>query len=437
MKRVLGFFLRFLFIILALAGAGAAWFYFDEAEPEESEKSFVPVRAEQPVRRDVEEILEVHGNLESSNQVTILPKVSGSVTSLYANVGDTVKEGEILAEIDREAYRLEKERADIAFNSASSTWTRINRLYNSGSATRQNWEDARAAYLSAEAQASAAALRYGWTRVPSPTTGVVLMKHTAVGSLVSPEAGTPLYTIGSLETLEADLFIPEEYLAAFNGQTPDVRIAPEAFPDLILDAEISTVAPWVDPVTRSFVVTCRIPPDEAARGGLRPGMLMTARFILSVRRNVLTLPSTALTSGKGFWFVNSEGKASYQALEGARIIGSYVLLPDSMEGRTCVTVGQHFLSEGTDVRILNREGESKSEAPRGEKIGVAEKNAAVSEAAAGSRIRLADVNRSANNIRGSGAGAEADTKSGGAQNGENLFSAGRSAAFVRKGGDSE
>ena len=353
MNKAVRFFFRFVIVLLAAGSAAVIWIFSGGGESAPSDPPPVPVRAERAVVRDVEDVLTIHGNLKSSNQVTILPKVSGAVTALYADVGDSVEEGDVLAEIDREAYRLDKERADAAYAAASSTWVRIDRLYGTGSATRQDWEEARAAYLSAEAQAAAARLRYGWTRVPAPTAGVVLMRHAAVGSLVSPEAGTPLFTIGSLESLDVDFLVPEAHLATFEGRTPRIRVAPEAFPDELTDAEISTVAPWVDPITRTFVVTCRLPPDDEKAEYLRPGMLMTAEFVLSVRQGVRTLPVGALTSGKGIWSVNDDGKAEFFPLTSPRIVGPYVLVPDSFGDGLFVTEGQHFLAEGAEVRILN------------------------------------------------------------------------------------
>jgi membrane fusion protein, multidrug efflux system len=355
-SRGSGVFLRILAVLVVAGGAVASWLFFGGGETASEESPPVPVRTKIPIREDVEEILRVYGNLKSANQVTVLPKVSGAVTAIEAGVGDPVEEGDLLAEIDREAYRLEKGRADAALAATSSTWFRIDRLYGSGSATRQEWEEARAAYLSAEAQAAGAALRYGWTRVLSPADGVILMKHAAVGSLVSPEAGTPLFTIGSLEDLQVELSVPEENLAAFEGRFPDVRMMPEAFGGIQIDAEIVSVAPWVDPVTRTFAVTCRVSSGEDKAVALRPGMLMAADFVLSLRRDVLTLPVSALTSGKGLWEADEGGRARFIELDRPTVVGSRVLIPDSLEGRRFVTEGQHFLVDGAEVRILESPG---------------------------------------------------------------------------------
>lgn len=311
-----------------------------------------PVRVEKPVVRRLEETITAYGNLKSANQVTLLPRVAGSITALFAEAGDAVVEGSLLAEIDREAYELDLMRADAAYVSASSTWERIDRLFTAGNSTRQNWEDARAAHIAAEAQSAAARLRYDWTLVHSPTEGVVLTRHVNVGSLVAPEAGTPLYTVGSLDNLEVELRLPEAYYPAFSAGVPGIRAIADSFPEMPLVAQIRLLAPWIDPATRTFTVTCRILPDESTRLFLRPGMLLHVEFILNVRDEVLTLPESALGGGKWIWSVDSEGLARRLELDAPFLSSGFVVVPGDWEGGRFVVEGQHFLREGAELRIL-------------------------------------------------------------------------------------
>ncbi len=312
-----------------------------------------PVRVEKPVKRRLEETLSAYGNLKSANQVTLLPKVAGSITALFAEVGDAVEEGSLLAEIDREAYKFDLIRAEAVYVNAASTWERIDRLFTAGNSTRQNWEEARAAHTAAEAQSAAAKLRFDWTLVHSPVVGVVLVRHVNVGSLVAPDAGTPLYTVGSLDNLEVAVRLPAAYYPAFNTGDPAVRAAADSFPDSPLEAQIRSVAPWIDPATRTFTVTCRILPDESARLFLLPGMLLYVEFVLDVRDEVLTLPESALGGGKWIWSVDSEGRARRLELEVPFLSSGYVVVPGEWEGGRFIVEGQHFLREGTELRILS------------------------------------------------------------------------------------
>ncbi|RKX75386.1 MAG: hypothetical protein DRP60_08895 [Spirochaetes bacterium] len=346
-------------IAVIAAAVSAAWFFNSGKAAAALESPPVPVRVEEPVIRNLEEVFTAYGNLESANQVTVLPKVAGGVTAMYADVGDAVTRESLLAEIDREAYQLDLDRAQAAYDSASSTWERINRLYQSGSATRQDWEDARAANTAAEARAAGARLRFSWTLVHSPVEGVVLVKHVNTGSLVAPEAATPLYTLGSLENLNVEVQIPETYLPYFSnsgdGLIPEIRAYSESFSGVPLAAQILSVAPWINPQTRSFTVTCSIQPDNQSRSFLRPGMLLSLVFILDVHQEVLTLPESVLTAGMWVWKVeSSQIKETARRLELKNPLSSagFIVVPRDWAGGRYIVEGQHFLKNGTAVRVL-------------------------------------------------------------------------------------
>ncbi len=350
MKKNTRIILQITVLLLVLGSVGTVWIFLDNREIASPGKPAKPVLTAMPIQADLEETVLAWGNLRSADMVSILPRVAGSITAAYVEVGDGVVKGQILAEIDREAYRLAYEQAEAARSATASSWERIDRLYSSGSATRQNWENARASHLAAEAQASVARLRYDWTLVSSPTTGVVLRKHVNAGSLVSPEAGMPLYTVGSLENLELEISLPEVWYPAFIGDDiPLVNLKSDSFPELVIVGEIRSVAPWVDPVTRSFQVVCGVSSDKA---WLRPGMLLSAEFVTGYFKDVFILPETALSRGTGIWKAEDSREARFVDLDNPRLINGYLLVPPDKANANYIVEGQHFLKEGDEVQII-------------------------------------------------------------------------------------
>ncbi len=353
--------------------------------------TLTPVRVQNPRRENLAETITAFGVIRSANQVSVLPRVGGMVTALEAEVGDEVEKGMLLALIDPELYRLDLQRAQAAYSSAASTWDRVNRLYSSGGATRQQWEDARSAHSAAEAQAAQARLRYEWTRVSSPNDGAVLVRHVAVGSLVAPEAGTPLYTIGSLDDLEVELQIPEQYYPVFADGIPRVDAGSDVYPGRSIPISIRTVAPWIDPKTRRFTVRCAVGEssvrnrvlggaapaagadilnaDSGASGKtadsadtgepllLRPGMLVEVVFTLRMNPRLLSLPVEALSGENGLWTVDSEGRARMMSFDSPFTVGGRVAIPDEWDGMRFVVEGQHFLQQGEKVRVLDNDDE--------------------------------------------------------------------------------
>jgi RND family efflux transporter MFP subunit len=343
-------------IIFAIAAAVVAVrFLILSGAAEKDGKLPVPVRVAVPEIRRLEETVSVQGNLKSENQVTVVPKVQGSVTDIFADVGDAVGKGTLLARIDSEAYRLDLQRSEAGYSSAASTWERVDRLYAAGSATRQTWEDARAVFTASEAQTAAARLRLSWTEVRSPADGVVLVRHVNPGSLVAPDGNTPLFTVGSLENLEVELNIPEAWYPEFINSVPAVRAVPENFPGKRVEAVIRSVAPFVNPQTRTFSVVCRVNPGT--EDVLRPGMLMKVDFVVSVFEDTYSLPVSALTAGHGIWLVSPDSLAVFRTIESPFVSSGYVAVPDDWAEEKFVIEGQHFLQDGQTVRVLNPDTE--------------------------------------------------------------------------------
>jgi len=339
-------------VLIAVVGVGVAAVILTPGRSTgEAVPAAIPVRITEPRRMDLDEAVGAWGVVASADQVTLLPKVSGTITALSVDEGDSVTRGDVLAEIDPEVYRLEWRQAEAARTAARSTWERLDALYASGNATRQAWEEARAADETAEARADASRLRYDWTKVVSPITGVVLVRHAAVGSLASPTAPTPLYTLGSLDDLEVTVRLPEASYPDFLSEPPsEIRAVSDAEPHRPLDVAIKSVSPRVDPRTRTFGVTCHVQaPDD---GYLRPGMLVDLSFVLDDAPEVPTLPAEALVAGGHLWSLDDEDRPVMRELPNPRIVGDFLEIPEDWMGQRFVIEGQYFLDERSSVRIL-------------------------------------------------------------------------------------
>ena len=351
MKTSSRVFLQILVLLAILAPVGGFWWFRQHQNPQAQEALPKPVRVVIPQRGDLERWVKASGILASENQVTLVPKVSGSVESLLVKVGDAVGIGMPVADIEREAYALDLRRAQAAQTQAASTWERIDRLYKTGNATRQDWEDARAARDATDAQASSAQMRYDWSRLTSPIDGVVLVRHVNEGALVAPEARTPVYTLGSLDALEVTLNIPSGRYEEFSQGVEAVRLIPASSPSIVLEAQVNTISPWVNPKTRSFEVVCSFANSDDL---LRPGMLMDAQITLSTEYGVLMVEEEVLVNGNALWVVR-EGRAQKIVLDEVEIHQGALKLPDSFDQLQVVVEGQHFLREGEEVSILEEQ----------------------------------------------------------------------------------
>jgi HlyD family secretion protein len=139
-------------------------------------------------------------------EVDVSSRISSRVTSLAKDEGQEVKKGETMAMLDDSIVAAQKDAAGAVFNNVSDTYTRSKNLFASQSISEQQYDSARSAYVSAQAQLKQAQVMLDEATVKAPWSGIILKKHVEEGELVSP--GSPLFTIGDLSVAKVTIYLP-------------------------------------------------------------------------------------------------------------------------------------------------------------------------------------------------------------------------------------
>lgn len=325
----------------------------DRAEVREEIK--LPVVVSKPERRTITQALRIGSYVESEQVVTVLPKASGTLTTLSVDVGDFVREGQVIAQIDSEPYRLALSQAETARDAAQSAYERAQTLHEVGSVSDQTLEQAKTQLDAAQSQYESAELSVRNTTIRSPVTGSVVARHRSAGALVGSQV--PVVTISSTQDLIISAEVPEQYIAEFVERRAGiaVRVSLPAIDRNDLPAWIKFVSPYIRPETRTFRVACEIGGNTTS---VLPGMYVELDFILAERRDVLVLPYDALVAGTTLWFVEGEPPLARSFTFEPEFSNEELFqLPDEYAERRFVIDGQHFLSEGLPVRIVGAQPE--------------------------------------------------------------------------------
>jgi RND family efflux transporter MFP subunit len=347
-RRTAAGIIKYLLVLAGLGGVAALWYQAQSVESAVREEMRIPVRVVEPRRGPVKRTYQVGGHLESESMVTVLPRIAGSLNELVVDVGERVREGELIARIDDEPYVLTLRQAEAAYLSAKSTFERTEQLYESNATSRQNYEQAKGQYEATKSQFELARLNLAYTEIRAPVSGAVVQRHTSVGNLVGSQV--PIVTIADLDNLEVKAAISERYYSSFAADPAsiEVTVTIPALDGRRTVGEIVRVSPYVAPQTKSFEVTCALvdPPQLA-----RPGMYVELTFALENRRDVLSVPNEALVGGTTLWYLEGE-KARKLEIEPGLQTDTVTVVPDSLEGKSILIEGQHFLSDGQPVDVL-------------------------------------------------------------------------------------
>jgi len=386
-------------LVVALAAAGYFLGYLPRQRREDvlaaeakAEGQDLPVVNVAPVTRSaLKTSLVLPGNIQAVTEAPILARASGYIRKRYVDIGDRVKEGQVVAEIEAPELDQQIKQAQAAIDQAHSTvqqaeasvqQARSNEnlarvtaqrwanLFQRGVVSRQDNDSAQTQYEAQQAnvqalekavaagRSSAAAAEANLARlqqlleyltVRAPFAGVITLRNVDSGVLVT-EGNTLLYRVAQTDRLRTYLNVPQ-------ADASNVRVGQAAIltlPDLPgrkFSGTVARTANALDPSTRTLLVEVQVPNSS---GTLMPGEY--ALVDLSVPRSdpPLLIPGDTLvvrSDGPQVAVVNPDGKVHFALIQLGRDFGDRIeVLSGLKEGQRVAVNPSDAIREGVTVK---------------------------------------------------------------------------------------
>ncbi|HEX6059384.1 MAG TPA: efflux RND transporter periplasmic adaptor subunit [Gemmatimonadaceae bacterium] len=290
------------------------------------------------------------GTVEAIRTVLVNAQLAGTVLRIYAEEGDTVRAGAVLARLDARELEAQLRSAEAALEVASRAAERAETLHAERIITAAEYERDRAAYVAALATRDQLRTRLGYATVRAPISGVVIQQRIEAGGAVGVQ--TPMFTVADISTLVVLAPVSELHVASLDPGDP-VDVALDALAGRVLTGHIRRVFPSADTVTRLVPVEVALT-GTAAREAL-PGFLARVTFHLDPRTGVLMVPAGAVVedAGGAAVFVVRDGRASRRRVErGGTFEGRVEIVDGLFAGETVVVAGAAELRDGAAVRVV-------------------------------------------------------------------------------------
>jgi RND family efflux transporter MFP subunit len=273
----------------------------------------------------------------------IAPQMAGRITKINVEIGDFVKEGQILAEIDK-AQLLQ---AQLQLQNQEVELQRLKSLYEEGGLSQSDYDAIQMQYNVLKTQVENLVEN---TTLRSPINGVVTARNYDVGDMYA--MSMPIFTVEQIVPVKLLVGISEtDYSKVKKGDS--VEVTADAIPGKTFYGKINRIYPTVDPTTRTFTAEVKIDNNYKT---LRPGMFVRATVNFGTNNNVV-IPDVAVVkqqgSGERFVYVlNEDGTVTYQKVELGRRMGTeYEVLAGLQDGAKVVTGGQIRLKDGVKVSV--------------------------------------------------------------------------------------
>ena len=359
------------------------------------------VQTEPVKREDVHRVIDVVGTLAAADEVIVSSEAMGKVVRIRADLGDRVRAGDVIVEIDREKlqYKLDQQRATLnrslakfgvtqadevlppidqtpdvrkaATQLAQSelAWKRAGELSRASLISQEQLEGAEAKYvtdkaayesavqnakdLRADIDASEASLRLAERElmdasIKAPFDGFIQKRLVSLGQFVQVQ--TPIAGLVKVDPLKLIAEVPER-MAPWVKVGGGVSLSVEAYPDRRIEGTVSRLSPAINQQTRAFPLEAEVPNHD---GLLKPGTFARARLESERTDSVMTVPYVAIQNRYGvnrLFVVKGDRLASVEIKLGDRL-GDRIEITDGIKaGEPVVISDVDRLSDDMKVQV--------------------------------------------------------------------------------------
>ena len=341
--------LLFLLLLMALVLSGCQSQQDQSEQSEDEEVATIPVEAEALERGSIAAFYSATGTLEADREARVVPRLAGQIVSIEVEEGDFVERGQVLARVDADRLRIEKQQADADLSRMRQDYERHQEMHARNLISTEVFERVKYDFEAQTARVELVELELSYSAITAPFSGVVSERMIKLGNQVN--TAEPIFVITAMDPLQATLDVPERELARLANDQP-VAVTMDALPNQTFAGFIQRISPVVDAGSGTFRVTVEVN-DQTGR--LRPGMFGRFQVIYDERDSVLLAPVAAVTveDGRASVYVVEGDEAYQREIEiGYRNNGKYEVVSGLIEGDRVIVVGQAALRDGSKVQVL-------------------------------------------------------------------------------------
>lgn len=330
------------------------------------------------------------GSLRPKEQVDVTAKATGRVQRLTYQLGDFVKNGAVIAELEDDELQQQVSRAKAALavvnaatrqrmaelENSKANFGRMERLMKEGLIPRSDFESSRTSYEVVQAQLELSKaqenqaraeireleIRLSQARITAPMDGFISKRHVDQGALVNP--AMPIVTLVNLSTMVTMASVPEQAVGKLRvGAAAKVEV--DAFGEQVFQGRVARIAPVLDAATRSAIVEVEIPNRDTR---LRAEMFARVTLDLGAMRPAILIPRDGLVyrGTQPGVFLADRGRSAFRPIETGQTIGADVEVMANLDaGTKIVTRGAAMLGEGDQLKVVGLEANA-APVPEGE-----------------------------------------------------------------------
>lgn len=328
-------------LIAAVAMAGVSC--KEKKAVQEQTETIPSVTVETVSSREVIQQTVFTGTVEADVVNNIAPQQPRRISRILVDVGDRVKAGQLLVELDRSSLVQAKAQMD----NALIEYERTNELYEFGGASKSEWDARRLQYDVAKSTYDNLLEN---TTLVSPVAGIVSARNYDNGDMAG---SSPILVVEQIRPVKIMINVSESLFSKVR-RGMKIYVTFDAYGDEQFTGKVTRIYPTVDNSTRTFQVEVSLPNSDER---IRPGMFARVTLPYDVAKHVVISDRAILKlmgSGDRYVYIYNpaDGTVRYSKVElGRRMDAEYEVLSGVENGDKVVVIGQNALSNGAKVEL--------------------------------------------------------------------------------------
>ena len=338
-----------------------------ETGKEEESFGAAPVKVFKVRRQKISEKLLFTGVIEAWKKINVTPDIGGKIAKIHVEEGERVEKGQLLAEMDTRAIRLQLVQAEAALavaeascRDAQKNMERMKRLEKEDAVSDQEYEKIKLGFDLADAQlkqtnAALNLARYNLdvSLMKAPFSGVIASRNAEVGDVINPMMGgfsptSGVLTLMDFSRVKIEIDVSHRDIVRIQkGQAARLRVT--AFPDKFFQGRVSIVNITANPTTKKFRVEATVDNPDLV---LRPNTFGEVNLEVSTHENALVIPQKAVLENKYAFRIKDNNRVERVELTlGLQNSDQIEVVSGLKEGDLVVVEGNFGLEDGTEIEI--------------------------------------------------------------------------------------
>jgi len=200
--------------------------------------------------------IRVQGKLDGDQNAAVFAEAPGTVSAKFADVGQKVVRGQVLAQIDDQQYRSQMQSLETQYKLSSDIFDKQKRLWDQKIGSEVQYLQSKTNKESLEKQISSLKQNLDKFKIKSPIDGTIEECNIKIGGVVSPDPRLAAYRVVAFKNLKVSAEVSEAYSAKVKAGDKLIVL----FPDINkqIESKVDFVSRYINPINRTFIIETKL-----------------------------------------------------------------------------------------------------------------------------------------------------------------------------------